>query len=403
MDTLSKTFSATGSTDSYPTHKTVSLIEERVIADKKVAAQEINAAGNYPIHKTITILAEQNSIKTEATPTVNKPSYEDSYTAGNYPAHKTVVILKEEITVTTTKSDSKADSSYPAHKTVDIDQLRVMQQTERIPDPVNREPLTDNKSKSETAEKTITTNTTKVYPDHKTYSFVKETSANSLNEEKSNETTVLSEKEKNKVAETRVADNSKIPGVAPAIRAKKPVLWIAASGILLISSGATAWYAYQQKKNLQEEIVALRKENETLAETVKKMEKQLHFDDIIARAGKLDTTNNIAVMENASSSEVVRLCFSVTANPQAKNRSRQVIYIRFIDANNTVLSHRKENLFDYKGASIPFSIKRVIDAVNDEMMICADYKPAEKLQKGTYKAEIYNEGVLDGTTTFELK
>ncbi len=344
MDTVGKTFSATDTNDSYPTHKTVSLIEERVIADKKVAKQEINAVSNYPLHKTITIVAEQDIIKTETIPTVNKPvtSYEDSYNAGNYPTHKTVVIPKEEITVTTNKSDTKTDSSYPAHKTVDIEQPTVMQHTERIPASVNTEPVTDSKSNTP-------------------------------------------------------------PIVAPAVKAKKPVLWIAISSVLLLSSGATAWYAYQQKKNFQEEIITLKKENETLAETVKKMEKQLHLDDIIARAGKLDTANNIAVMENANSSEVIRLCFSVTANPQAKNRSKQVIYIRFIDANNNILSHRKENLFDYKGESIPFSIKRVIDAVDDEMMICADYKPSEQLQKGTYKAEIYNEGVLDGTTTFELK
>jgi hypothetical protein len=37
------------------------------------------------------------------------------------------------------------------------------------------------------------------------------------------------------------------------------------------------------------------------------------------------------------------------------------------------------------------------------MMLCFDYKPTEKVAPGAYKAEIYNEGVLDGTTTFELK
>ncbi len=74
-----------------------------------------------------------------------------------------------------------------------------------------------------------------------------------------------------------------------------------------------------------------------------------------------------------------------------------------VDQSNNVITHSKDDTFEYKGEKIPYTLKREIDFKKDELMLCIDYKLKEKLAKGTYTAEIYNEGILDGTASFELK
>lgn len=305
-------------------------------------------------------------------------------------------------------SNQQNPTSYPAHKSVNLETAK--QETpvvkEEQKSTVREEPAIVAEKRTEPVVSTQTTTANASYPSHKTHFFVKEEQASTLNQEvKPESSSVTPDSNEQVSAPTRSAEIKKSPSVVPVVAtsgSKKPVLWIAASGVLLLASVATAWYTYQQKKTMQEEISALKQNNEALAENVKKLQKDLYIDDIIARAGILDAKNNITVMENASATEVLRACFSVIPNAQSK-KGKKTVYIRFIDAAGNVLLQGKENVFEYKGGKIPFSAMQQIDYKGAEMMLCVDFKPTDKLQKGTYKAELYNDGVLDGTANFELK
>jgi hypothetical protein len=492
VDTPGKTSSAAGTKSSYPSHKTVSLVEEKAIANTdpapvkeiKTSTTSATVKTTYPAHKTVSLTTEQPVVnkeivteKKEETPrvvqantTVDKPvNVVNADAKGYYPPNKTVNLSAEETAVrkdavsgpkeetpqlqtetivskpvtavdpsvntysthktveltdenpaaqsnetqitdkpATTIISANADGSYPAHKTVSLAQGTVqpplLANEQQRENPKNEERVAIVNTTSDTAQTDSSkTNSNGSYPAHKTYYFVKE-EAPVIEKQtvRTTETSVIAEKRENVAAENKASITKVAATTAPAAKAKKPVLWIAASSVFLLAAAGTAWYAYQQKKSLQEEITVLKQNNEALAESVKRLQKDLHFDDIITRAGKLDSKNNISVTEDAGASEVIRTCFSITPNAQAK-RGTKIVYIRLVDANSHVLSSSKANTFEYKGEKIPYSVKEQINYKGAEMMLCVDFKPSEKLVKGAYKAEVYSEGVLDGTAAFELK
>lgn len=309
-------------------------------------------------------------------------------------------VVAQENKVAATVKTATADtgkSSYPAHKTID---LRGTSQELKKEEPV-KPTITNalNKPESEAGAKTVLLQGS--YPSHKTHYFVKEEVTST---EQYTAPLVTPDSNENASVEPKQASlkNVAVLTKQQPVSNKKPIVWIAASAVLLLSSAGTAWYAYQQKKSMQEEISTLKQSNEVLAGNIKKLQKELHIDDIIARAGKVDAKNNIVVAADVNASEIVRACFSITPNSTAKT-GKKMLYVRFLTEAGTVLTSGTANVFDYKGEKIPYSSKAEINFTGREMMLCIDYKPTEKLQKGTYKAEIYNDGVLDGTSTFELK
>ena len=499
---------------SYPSHKTISLVEEKTIANreappapvrevkKEVVAEKkpetaAPAKNTYPAHKTFSLTNEQpviSEIKKEITESANKitnpatiiPTIKDSVVekasnfikeqpviqkidsvipsidnplatdqnlkdsviekAGNFIKEQPVIqkidsaipavnnplasgqnlkdsivekagnVIKDQpvvqkveaaIKTATSFTNQQNATSYPAHKTVSLEPFKQettagVKEEQKAPVRIE-EPALVAEKKTEPVVKAATGLSDGTYPAHKTHSFVKEELTSATEQDIKPVSTLVAPDSNERVSpQTKAPDIKKTVPVVTATSSKKPVLWIAASGLLLLASAATAWYAYQQKKTMQEEIVTLKQSNEVLAENVKKLQKDLYVDDIIARAGKLDAKNNITVIEDANASEVLRTCFSVIPNAQSK-KGKKTVYIRFMDAAGNVLLNGKENVFEYKGEKIPYSAMQQIDYKGAEMMLCVDFKPSGKLQKGTYKAELYNDGVKDGIASFELK
>ncbi len=336
-------------------------------------------------------------------------------------------INQAETSFTSALHKVTGNNSYPDHKTITLQQPADIQtdttpvNTLRnvvVPPVTGREPVNVIENKPENKVESKTENTVEnkqevtapvkttlpvgSYPAHKTHYFVKEEASEQLQNPAPAVTLPDSNERVSPEPQQATLKTVPVQEHQAAAKGKKPMVWIAASAVLLLSSAGTAWYAYQQKKTMQEEIFALKQNNEALAENVKKLQKELHIDDIIARAGKLDTKNNIVVAADVNGSEIVRSCFSITPNTTAK-MGKKTVYVRLLDNAGNVLVNGKDNVFEYKGEKIPYSAKSEVNFIGREMMLCIDYKPAEKLQKGSYKAEIYNDGVLDGTSTFELK
>ncbi|MGB3948870.1 MAG: hypothetical protein WBM13_12865 [Bacteroidia bacterium] len=427
--------------NAYPSHKTIMLIEDNAI-EKKIESTPVT-----------------NLVKNVEKLPVNNPVSDNKTVVNAYPSHKTIVIntdsvkpftdvVKEGVEVTKNISfvvDSKVDAtvvkpqsnnslanpiqstaelqnqfkdSYRAHKTVMLEGEPIKTAASNV---VNATVETDNiKLKTGELQPLVSTktdlnigkeidNTLKyIYPAHKTFSFVEsEVLVNKAIEEN---VVVASSKTINSTVENKVQGIQPVVGASAVdtkekvlvAQTKKPILWIVASAAILLTSAATIWYTSSQKNKLEQEITALKQTNAELVENVQKLQKDLYLDDIIARAGVLDAKNNIVVQQEAIKSDVVRTCFSVMPNKKT-NVGKKIVYIRLLDGNGNVLLNSASNSFEYKGSKIEYSIKKEVDFKGVELMLCVDYKLEKKLEKGTYKAELYNDGVLDGTSSFELK
>jgi hypothetical protein len=426
--------------NNYPAHKTITLIDEKTIANKVVEAvpealvksaektptintlvSDKTVINAYPSHKTIVIapdvakpladtlkkeldalanVVSVPEIKTDATIVVpqNKNITVDSIISkveaqnvptDSYRAHKTVVLENEPIT------SPKAEITNVVNATIESANTKL--NTEEVKQPISK-PI-------EQTINTLTDNNLKnTYPAHKTFSFV-------VGEDKVVEAqTVLSSTQTTPTIENKTQPVVKATTNAvvetkestAVVKTKKPLVWIIVSATILVTSAVAIWYSNQQKTKLQEEVAVLKQSNAALSENVQKLQKDLRIDDIIARAGTLDTKNNIVVQQDAIKSEVIRTCFSVMPNTNAK-KGKKIVYVRLLDSAGNVVAINKNNTFEYKGTKVEYTEKKEIDFKGAELMLCVDYKSTQKLAKGTYKAELYNDGVLDGVSTFELK
>ncbi len=418
-DTINTSASSTiiGAKDNYLSHKTVNIpnvvtpeIKEEKTNEVKsepintpISTTNIDTKGNYLSHKTVIISNEvtleireekANEVKSEIYISAKSAIIKDeaSEVPNLYPEQKTAIVSTED-----------QRDNYPPIRTVSIsaeEKITVTIENKKELE-VNTTTISRNVSDSISISK-ISGEDQINYPHHKSHSFAyddnKALSIDAKREEQKVDTSAHVKK-----VETVSKENIQSQPITTSAKAKKPVLWIIASIALFIASAGTGWFSYQQQSSLQNEITLLKKNKDDLTDSLKKLKKdKLHFDDLITRGGKLDQKNNITVVDGAAESETIRICFSIADNPFAA-KGKHAVYIRLIDPNNNVLVNTKENIFEYRGNQIPFSLKAEIEYKNEEMMLCLDYKVAEKLQKGIFITEIYNEGVLDGLEKFELK
>lgn len=427
--------------NTYPLHKTIILIEEKTVEKKIEATSVTNIVKNvekvpidntvsdnktvaniYPAHKTIVVNSDSvkpftDVVKQGVESTKNISSVVDSKPDATVVKPQSNNSLANPIQ-STAELQNQFKDSYRAHKTVMLEGEPIKTAASNV---VNATVETDNiKLKTEGLQPLVSTktdlnigkeidNTLKnIYPAHKTFSFVEsEVLLNKAVEEKP---VVASSKTINSTVENKIQGIQSVVGASAVdtkekvlvAQTKKPILWIVASAAILLTSAATIWYTSSQKNKLEQEITALKQTNAELVENVQKLQKDLYLDDIIARAGVLDAKNNIVVQQDAVKSDVVRTCFSVMPNKKT-NVGKKIVYIRLLDSNGNVLTSSTSNKFDYKNSKIEYTIKKEINFKGVELMLCVDYNLAKKLEKGTYKAELYNDGVLDGTSSFELK
>lgn len=374
----------------YLPNKTVTLKEDVLNTSNTPSSSPKNSVGsfvNYSSHKTVTItIVDETPTKTT--------DLKQQKNLSAYPDHKSITILKIELTsIDTVSAQQKEKENYSPLKTVKISGGEIASPEKEFENKSVSYP--DNKSESITSEIPVS-KTPENYPNNKSHSFAKDEIKPLAIKNVATTTTA------NK-ARTVVTDNNKSQTIAEPTSAKGSVLGIVLSMALFVSLVVIVLFAYYHESVLKSEISNLQIKNADLTDSIVKLQKdKLHFDDIIFRGGKLDPKNNITIVDAAIDSEVLRVCLSINSNPFA-TKGKKIVYIRFIDPANNVLVKTKENIFEYRGKEIPFTLKEEVEYKNEEMMLCFDYKLEEKIQKGIYKAEIYNNGVLDGTGSFELK
>ncbi len=400
--------SAAGNT--YLSHKSVSL-------DDKGTAE--TAALNTNTENKSTVVRENETTPPPVKTTVNPADTDSKQIPVNaYPNHKSVSFANEDKALTTPAANEnqpevkkqepvtadKNEAYYPPIKTAEItnEEKVIADETVKEKEAVSPEikPLQESSQKTSELPNGI-------YLSHKTFSFVKEEiKVTAVNETAAPVKTAAAavKQEAASVVKTETAAAKNIQQTVPAapVKQKKPVLWIILTAFFFLTTVAAAFFVYKQHHDLSEEVTQLKQSKEDLNDELKKFKKDIFIDDLITRGVKFNPKSDVTVVASAAESEGLRVCFSVTGNLNAK-KGKKAVYLRLIAPDGKILTNGKEEMLEYKGNKIPYSFKENIDFKNQELMLCFDFKPSAKLVKGEYKAEIYNEGVMDGTAAFELK
>lgn len=162
--------------------------------------------------------------------------------------------------------------------------------------------------------------------------------------------------------------------------------------------------------------VALTEENIAMKERVeevqgrndKLVQRQENMEEIIAAGRKLQTTEVAAmgvrvtssgrqrVVTRSSKTDMIKICFTLLENAIAEAGNKNI--------NLKVVGPDGSLLYSEEGDDV-YSVKREVDYAKDRLTTCMFFTVSEeaRLVPGVYELEIYEEGVVIGTTQLELR
>ena len=163
--------------------------------------------------------------------------------------------------------------------------------------------------------------------------------------------------------------------------------------------------------NHQKEVIAdvTRKYNVASQQISNLSEEKKNLNKKVTLAAQLDATNiNIQATNKRGKKakkvkDVVKLKinFTIVKNITAETGER-TLYVRITKPDNDVLSKNASNTFPYENRELAYSIKKYIEYNGEEQSVTVYWDVEEFLYAGIYRVDIFSDGTLIGSQSFNL-
>lgn len=163
--------------------------------------------------------------------------------------------------------------------------------------------------------------------------------------------------------------------------------------------------------NHQKEVIAdvTRKYNVASQQISNLSEEKKNLNKKVTLAAQLDATNiNIQATNKRGKKakkvkDVVKLKinFTIVKNITAETGER-TLYVRITKPDNDVLSKNASNTFPYENRELAYSIKKYIEYNGEEQSVTVYWDVEEFLYARSYRVDIFSDGTLIGSQSFNL-
>lgn len=152
-----------------------------------------------------------------------------------------------------------------------------------------------------------------------------------------------------------------------------------------------------------------KKYNEATQQISSLSEEKKTLNEKVTLASQLDATHITVTPTNKRGEKTDRIkritrldiSFTVVKNITAETGQR-TLYVRITKPNQEVLTKSAANTFPYENRNIAYSIKKYIEYTGEEQNVTVYWNVEEFLQAGTYRVDIFADGNLIGSQTFDL-
>ncbi len=159
----------------------------------------------------------------------------------------------------------------------------------------------------------------------------------------------------------------------------------------------------EENKQVRQKYSEAARQITNLAEEKKKLNEKVEL------ASQLDATNIWIKAKNKRDKEakkvkdVVKFAigFTIVKNISAPAGER-TLYIRITKPDNDVLTKSQSNTFQYENRTLNYSIKKYIEYTGEEQNVTVYWNVEEFLYAGTYRVDIFADGILIGSQRFTL-
>lgn len=161
----------------------------------------------------------------------------------------------------------------------------------------------------------------------------------------------------------------------------------------------------------QQEIIAdVTKKYDAASRQISNLsEEKKNLNEKVTLAAQLDATNITLLAVNKRDKKAKRvkdivkfkIGFTIVKNITAETGER-TLYVRINKPDNSVLTKNESNTFAYENRQLAYSIKKYIEYNGEEQHINVYWDVEEFLYAGTYRIDIFSDGVLIGSQQVEL-
>lgn len=162
----------------------------------------------------------------------------------------------------------------------------------------------------------------------------------------------------------------------------------------------------------QQEVIkdVTRKYNAASRQISSLSEEKKSLNEKVALAAQLDVTNIRITTQNKRGKQTdkvknvvkFKIDFSIVKNITAQT-GEKTIYVRIAKPDNSILSKSDSGTFDYENRQLTYSIRKYIEYTGEEQAVTMYWNVEEYLYAGQYRVDIFADGVLIGSGTFQLK
>lgn len=162
----------------------------------------------------------------------------------------------------------------------------------------------------------------------------------------------------------------------------------------------------------QQEVIkdVTRKYNAASRQISSLSEEKKSLNEKVALAAQLDVTNIRITTQNKRGKQTdkvknvvkFKIDFSIVKNITAQT-GEKTIYVRIAKPDNSILSKSDSGTFDYENRQLTYSIRKYIEYTGEEQAVTMYWNVEEYLYAGQYRVDIFADGALTGSGTFQLK
>ena len=163
--------------------------------------------------------------------------------------------------------------------------------------------------------------------------------------------------------------------------------------------------------NHQKEVIAdvTRKYNVASQQISNLSEEKKNLNKKVTLAAQLDATNITIQATNKRGKKAkkvkdvvkLKINFTIVKNITAETGER-TLYVRITKPDNDVLSKNASNTFPYENRELAYSIKKYIEYNGEEQSVTVYWDVEEFLYAGSYRVDIFSDGTLIGSQSFNL-
>ena len=156
----------------------------------------------------------------------------------------------------------------------------------------------------------------------------------------------------------------------------------------------------------QKEVIAdvTRKYNVASQQISSLAEEKKNLNKKVTLAAQLDATNiNIfAANKRGKKAKKVKDVVKLKIKNITAETGERTLYVRITKPDNGVLSKSDSNTFPYENRELVYSIKKYIEYNGEEQNVTVYWDVEEFLYAGSYRVDIFSDGTLIGSQSFNL-